>query len=56
MIEGLRRRLDRSGQGLIVISHRPAVRSLCDTTVEVLSLQAGGEITVMIGERHVAAA
>lgn len=56
VIEGLRRRLDRSGQGLIVISHRPAPRSLCDTVVEVLGLQSGGEISLMIGERHAAAA
>lgn len=56
VIERLRHRLDRSGQGLIVISHRPAVRSLCDTAIEVLGLQAGGEIKVMIDERRAAAA
>ena len=56
VIEGLRRRLDRSGQGLIVISHRPAPRSLCDTDVEVLGLEPGGGIRVMIGDRRAAAA
>jgi ATP-binding cassette subfamily C protein CydC len=56
VIEGLRRRLDRSGQGLIVISHRPALRSLCDTAIEVLGLQAGGEHRLVISERRAVAA
>lgn len=56
VIEGLRRRLDRSGQGLIVISHRPAVRLLCDTSVEVLGLEAGGRITLTTGAPRAVAA
>lgn len=56
VIEGLRRRLDRSGQGLIVISHRSAPLSLCDTAIEVLGLQASGEHRLMIGDRSAAAA
>lgn len=56
VIEGLRRRLDRSGQGLIVISHRPAPRSLCDTAIEVLGPGGGGEHRLVISERRAVAA
>lgn len=56
VIEGLRRRLDRSGQGLVVISHRPAIHSLCDASIEVMGLESGGEITLTTGSRRAVAA
>lgn len=55
VIEGLRRRLNHTGQGLIVISHRPAPRMLCDVVMEVVDLQADGGI-ILRSERNAAAA
>ena len=52
VVDRLRRRLDRTGQGLILISHRPAPRTLCDTEIRVLGLAADGVLTLAAGERR----
>lgn len=52
VVDRLRRRLDRTGQGLILISHRPAPRTLCDTEIRVLGLAADGALTLAAGERR----
>jgi ATP-binding cassette subfamily C protein CydC len=37
-------RLARTGQGLILVSHRPAPLALCDTTLVVSGLAADGAV------------
>jgi ATP-binding cassette subfamily C protein CydC len=44
VLERLARRLARSGQGLILISHRAAPRALCDTVLRVRGLGADGRL------------
>jgi ATP-binding cassette subfamily C protein CydC len=46
VIAGLRRRLTVSGQGLILISHRPAPRDLCDEVLTVEGLDRQGRLTM----------
>lgn len=43
VVEGLERRLARTGQGLVLISHRPAPAAICD---RVLRLGAGADVEV----------
>ena len=49
VIDGLRRHLDRTGQGLIVISHRAAPRRLCSITIEVAGIDPTGRLTLRLG-------
>lgn len=42
VIERLNQRLVRTGQGLIVISHRPAPRAICDTVIALTGLNPEG--------------
>lgn len=44
VLTGLFRHLDRSGQGLILISHRPAPRTLCDLVLTVTGMGAQGRV------------
>lgn len=44
VIAGLRRRLTISGQGLILISHRPAPRGLCDVMIAVEGVDQQGRL------------
>lgn len=44
VLAGLVRHLTRSGQGLILISHRPAPRALCDLVLTVSALGSDGRI------------
>lgn len=44
VLTGLSRHLDRSGQGLILISHRPAPRTLCDLVLTVTGMGAQGRV------------
>ncbi len=46
VMAGLRRRLTVSGQGLILISHRPAPRDLCDLVIAVQGLDRQGGLTM----------
>lgn len=46
VIDGLHRRLAHTGQGLIVISHRPAPRQLCSIAIEVVGIQPTGRLTL----------
>lgn len=50
VLSGLERRLARTGQGLIVITHREAPRALCDTVVEVDRLTDDGRLVLRVGE------
>lgn len=45
VIEGLERRLRETGQGLILISHRPAPLTLCDVSLTVGGLDASGRVS-----------
>lgn len=42
VVERLKQRLVRTGQGLIVISHRPAPREICDTVIALTGLDGDG--------------
>ena len=46
VMAGLRRRLTVSGQGLILISHRPAPRDLCDVVIAVQGVDRQGGLTM----------
>ncbi|MGH7027969.1 amino acid ABC transporter ATP-binding/permease protein [Brevundimonas sp.] len=44
VLDRLTRRLEHTGQGLILVSHRPAPLALCDTTLVVSGLAADGAV------------
>ncbi|WEK58686.1 MAG: ATP-binding cassette domain-containing protein [Candidatus Brevundimonas phytovorans] len=44
VLDRLARRLDRTGQGLILVSHRPAPLALCDQGVSVIGLSPSGAV------------
>lgn len=48
VLSGLTRHLARSGQGLILISHRPAPRSLCDLVLTVSGIGADGRVMMVV--------
>lgn len=56
VIAGLRRHLAQSGQGLILISHRPAPRDLCDAVIAVEGLDRHERLTMAQGLAVAAAA
>lgn len=56
VVERLRLRLDRTGQGLILISHRSAPHALCDTMIGMNGRGPDGAITLTgIARAHAAA-
>lgn len=46
VLSGLRRHLAASGQGLILISHRPAPRDLCDEVIAVEGIDRAGRLSL----------
>lgn len=44
VIDGLARHLADTGQGLILISHRPAPLTLCDRSIRVIEIRADGRV------------
>jgi ATP-binding cassette subfamily C protein CydC len=56
VVERLKQRLVRTGQGLIVISHRPAPREICDTVIALTGLDEHGRPRFMKPEVLAAAA
>jgi ATP-binding cassette subfamily C protein CydC len=55
VLERLAARLERTGQGLILVSHRPAPLALCDTTLVVSGLAADGAVQMSARAKRVAA-
>jgi len=55
VLERLAARLERTGQGLILVSHRPAPLALCDTTQVVSGLAADGAVQMSARAKRVAA-
>lgn len=52
VIDGLLRHLERTGQGLIVISHRAAPRRLCSIAIEVAGIDPTGQLTLRLAEQR----
>lgn len=55
VLERLTRRLDRSGQGLVLVSHRPAPLALCDQRLTVTGLSPSGAVRMSAQEACAAA-
>lgn len=55
VLERLSARLHHSGQGLIVVSHRPAPLALCDVALSVSGIAADGRIQISARLRQAAA-
>lgn len=55
VLERLSTRLHHSGQGLIVVSHRPAPLALCDVALTVSGIDADGRIQISPRPRQAAA-
>ena len=55
VLSGLARHLCRSGQGLILISHRPAPRALCDLVLTVSGVGSDGGVKMAMDRRAAAA-
>jgi ATP-binding cassette subfamily C protein CydC len=55
VLERLAARLERTGQGLILVSHRPAPLALCETTLVVSGLSTDGGVQMAVGATRVAA-
>ncbi|MEN5114634.1 ATP-binding cassette domain-containing protein [Brevundimonas diminuta] len=49
VLERLAQRLQRTGQGLILVSHRPAPLALCDQTLTVSGIAPDGHVQARIG-------
>ncbi len=47
VLERLMRRLERTGQGLILVSHRPAPLALCDQRLTVIGMAASGAVQMV---------
>lgn len=56
VLSGLRRHLTTTGQGLILISHRPAPRVLCDVAITVDSVDKTGRLSLSTPKAGVQAA
>ena len=55
VLERLARRLERTGQGLVLISHRPAPLALCDQRLTVTGLSASGAVQMSRSKTQAAA-
>lgn len=55
VLERLAQRLERTGQGLILVSHRPAPLALCDQRLTVSGLSASGAVQAAVQEARTAA-
>ena len=56
VLKGLQERLSRTGQGLILISHRPEPLAICDTEIVVEGLTQSGNLVLVAGTRRKTAA
>ena len=56
VLAGLRRHLTATGQGLILISHRPAPRQLCEIAITVEGVDRAGRLTLSTSVASAAAA
>ena len=56
VVAGLTRHLARTGQGLILVTHRLAPRALCDTTITAEAITDDGSLILSLGVRQDAAA
>lgn len=54
VLERLARRLERTGQGLILISHRPAPLALCDRQLVVIGLSSSGAVQMAVSKAQAA--
>ena len=50
VLERLTARLERTGQGLILVSHRPAPLALCDRRLTVTGLAPSGAVQMAVRE------
>lgn len=55
VLDRLAQRLQRTGQGLILVSHRPAPLALCDQTLTVSGIAPDGHVQARIGPLHAVA-
>ncbi|MGO4410820.1 MULTISPECIES: amino acid ABC transporter ATP-binding/permease protein [unclassified Brevundimonas] len=55
VLDRLARRLERTGQGLILVSHRPAPLALCETTLAVSGLSSSGAVQLSSPSERAAA-
>ncbi|WP_252865759.1 hypothetical protein [Brevundimonas diminuta] len=55
MLDRLSQRLQRTGQGLILVSHRPAPLTLCDQALTVSGIAPDGHIQADVGPLRAAA-
>mgnify|MGYP001637566554 CR=1 FL=1 len=55
VLDRLSQRLQRTGQGLILISHRPAPLALCDQALTVSGIAPDGHVQVSVGPLQAAA-
>jgi ATP-binding cassette subfamily C protein CydC len=49
VLDRLAQRLQRTGQGLILVSHRPAPLALCDQTLTVSGIASDGHVQAHVG-------
>ena len=54
VLERLARRLERTGQGLILVSHRPAPLALCDHWLMVTGLSSSGAVQMAVSKAQAA--
>lgn len=54
VLERLARRLERTGQGLILVSHRPAPLALCDHRLMVTGLSSSGAVQMAVSKAQAA--
>ncbi|WP_313576932.1 ATP-binding cassette domain-containing protein, partial [Brevundimonas sp.] len=55
VLDRLSQRLQRTGQGLILVSHRPAPLALCDQTLTVSGIGPDGHVQAGVGPLRAAA-
>ena len=55
VLDRLSQRLQRTGQGLILVSHRPAPLALCDQALTVSGISQNGHIQANVGPLRAAA-
>lgn len=55
VLDRLAQHLQRTGQGLILVSHRPAPLALCDQTLTVSGIAPDGHVQARIGPLHAVA-
>lgn len=56
VVAGLTRHLARTGQGLILVTHRLAPRAICDVTIKAGAMSEDGQLILSLGARREEAA